>query len=221
MRIFTASALVCAVLAAVAGCGDDAADAPVALPPSGAAYRALNGGDRLAVAASCRDRAAARAGGVAAEQIRKADPKALRTHLDLALNVSGNRRRAFSAMCSQTLPFVTPGMRVTISGATEAGDGFTYQTTSDKPLTIRGAVSPARPGAYVAARREFGSPRKLRSEIGADGSFVMPTVGLRKVANNSFVLAIHSPPNALRKVRFSAICLDCLAPGQSVTPTAG
>ena len=41
----------------------------------------------------------------------------------------------------------------------------------------------------------------------------MPTVRLRKQANNSFVVAIHSPPNALLKVRFSAICLDCLATG--------
>ena len=221
MRISIATGLVCAVLAAVAGCGDDAADAPVALPSSGSAYQALSGGDRLAVAVACRDRAAARADGVAADQIREVDPRALRTQLDLALNLRANRRRSFSALCSQTMPFVTPGMRVTISGATQAGDGFTYQTTSDKPLTIRGVVSPARAGDYVAARREFGSPRRFRSDIGADGSFVLPTVRLRKVANNSFVLAIHAPPNALRKVRFSAICLDCLAPGQSVNPTAG
>ena len=213
MRNPIATAVVCAAFGSVAGCGGNAAHAPVALAPSGAAYRALSGSERLAVVAACRDRAAARAGGVAAGQLSRVDPRALRAQLDLALTLEANRRRAFSALCAQSLPFVTPAVRVSITGAIDSGDAFTYQTRSDKPLTIRGAVSPARPGGYAVARREFGSSKAFRSEIGADGSFVMPTVRLRKQANNSFVVAIHSPPNALLKVRFSAICLDCLATG--------
>jgi hypothetical protein len=78
---------------------------------------------------------------------------------------------------------------------------------------MRGKVSSAGRGGYVVARREFGSSKAVRSDIGADGSFVMPTVRLRKQANNSFIVAIHAPPNALRKVRFSALCVDCLASG--------
>ena len=213
MRNLIATAVVCAAFGSVAGCAGDAADAPVDLPRSGAAYLALGGSGRLAVVAACRDRAAARAGGVAAGQLGKVDPRALRTQIDLALTLEPNRRRAFSGLCAQSLPFVTPAVRVSLAGAIDSGDAFTYQTRSDKPLTIRGVVSPARPGGYVVARREDGSPRAFRSEIGADGRFVMPTVRLRKQANNSFVVAIHSPPNAVRKVRFSAICVDCLAYG--------
>jgi hypothetical protein len=211
MRIPKAMALFCAVFGLAAGCGDDAEDAPAALPASGVAYRALSAGERLAVAAGCRDRAVAAASQVAADQLSRVDAWALRKQLDLALTLGANRRRAFPALCSQILPFVTPSVRVTFAGATDSGDAFTYQTRSDKPLTIRGMVSPARAGAYVVARREFGSSRPFRSDVGADGSFVMPTVRLRKVANNSFVVGIHSAPDALRKVRFSAICVDCLA----------
>jgi hypothetical protein len=41
----------------------------------------------------------------------------------------------------------------------------------------------------------------------------MPTIRLRKQADNSFALTFHAAPNALRTVRFSAICVDCLAAG--------
>jgi len=33
------------------------------------------------------------------------------------------------------------------------------------------------------------------------------------VANNSFIVDVHAPPNADRRAYFSAICLDCLAGG--------
>jgi hypothetical protein len=124
-----------------------------------------------------------------------------------------SRRRTVDALCSESLPFVTPGLSIRFDGATEGRYASTYQTRSDKPLTIRGTVSPTDAGGYVVARRELGSSRPFRGDIGADGRFVMPTVRLRKVADNSFVVAIHAPPNAFRKVRFSAICLDCLAAG--------
>jgi hypothetical protein len=47
--------------------------------------------------------------------------------------------------------------------------------------------------------------------IRADGRFEIPRLHLRKIADNTFTLTITAPPNALRKVHFSAICLDCLA----------
>ena len=216
MRHSIATAVICAAFGSFAGCGGDAADAPVALPPSGAAYRSLSESERLAAVAACRDGAAAEADGVAARQIGEVDPRALRTQLDLVLTLESNRRRTFSELCAQSLPFATPAVRVSFAGAIDSGYTFTYQTRSDKPLTIRGAVSPPPRGGYVVGRREYGSSSAFRSRIGADGRFVMPTVRLRKQANNSFVVAIHSPPNALRKVRFSAICVDCLASG---TPT--
>jgi hypothetical protein len=199
MRVPTA--IVCA--AVLAGCGSDAPT-----PSSGAAYRALSPGERLDAAAECRDRAADAARGVAAKQLRAVDPRALRAELDVS--AKAKRGREFGRLCDEALPFVTPGLRVTFAGATDSGDTFTYQTRSDRPLTLRGTVAAAA-GGDVVARREFGASKPFRGEIGPDGSFVLPTVRLRKQANNSFLVAIHAPPNAPREVRFSAICVDCLA----------
>ena len=78
MRIPKATALVVTAAGVFAGCGAEAADAPVALPSSGTAYRALNDSGRHAVAASCRDRAAARTDGVAADELGRVDAHALR-----------------------------------------------------------------------------------------------------------------------------------------------
>jgi hypothetical protein len=64
-----------------------------------------------------------------------------------------------------------------------------------------------------SARRELGSRAPPAAAIAADGSFVIPRLRLRKIADNSFTVTIHAPPNAPRKVLFSAICLDCLAGG--------
>jgi hypothetical protein len=47
--------------------------------------------------------------------------------------------------------------------------------------------------------------------VASDGRFALPTVGLRKVADNTFTVTIQAPPHAPRKVLFSALCLDCLA----------
>ena len=65
MRLLPATILILGALGATAGCGDRESEAPAALPPSGTAYRKLSEGARLAVAAGCRDRAAAKADGVA------------------------------------------------------------------------------------------------------------------------------------------------------------
>lgn len=211
MRALTAMALACAAL--VVACGGGAVEAPAALPPSGTAYRALSDEARLAVAASCRAGATAAAEGVAAGQLEDVDPRALRDQLDAAFRYFKERPRPVADVCTEQLPFVTPGPRVSFEGAKDSGDAFTYETDSDTPLTIRGAISPAPRTGRVVARREFGSSRSLRAEIEADGRFVLPTVRLRKVANNSFVLDIDAPPSAPRKVYFSAICLDCLAGG--------
>jgi hypothetical protein len=199
------------VLCAVAGCGGDAADAP--LPASGAAYRALTPGERVAAATACRDRAAAAAAKVASGELAEVDPDALRSRLDVAVTEPANRRRAFTRLCAEHLPFATPGKPIVFDGATDSGDAYTYQTRSDKPLTIRGRLSSAPAGAYVAARREFEPSSSFRGAVRRDGRFTLPTVRLRKQADNSFVVTIHAPPHALRKVRFSAICVDCLASG--------
>jgi hypothetical protein len=214
MRVSIATALVCAAAAAVVGCGDRAADERVALPRSGTAYRALSDAERIAVAASCRERAADTAGRVAAGELRKVDPRALRTELDQAFRLIRDQSRPVAELCAKRLPFVTPGPELRFDGAEGGGNRFTYDTDSDVPLTIRGSVSPApRTGAVVVARRAYENSRPFRTEIGADGRFILPTIRLRKIADNTFVLAIHAPPSALRKVYFSAICLDCLGAG--------
>jgi hypothetical protein len=206
------AALAGGVLVALAACGAPATKPPAALPRSGKAYRALSIGGRTAVAASCRDRAAARLHGTAARQVRAVDPRALRTELDDAFTVIAAQRRAVASVCAQRLPFVTPGLRVGFAGADRDGAGaFTYETTSDKLLTIRGQVTPAPRGGRVVARREVGAPRPRRTTIAADGRFAIPRLHLRKIADNTFALRIDAPPNAPRAVRFSAICLDCLA----------
>jgi hypothetical protein len=204
---------VCLVGAALAGCGGGRSiPSATALPPSGTAYRALDVGDRTAVAAACRDRVAANAAGEAAHQLRSVDPAALRAELDDAFAIIAAQRRSVARVCAELVPFVTPGLDVSFDGAKAGGDAsFTYETTSDKLLTIRGRVSPAPSGGRIAARRELGSHVPHTAPIQADGRFEIPRLHLRKIADNTFTLTIAAPPNAPRKVHFSAICLDCLA----------
>jgi hypothetical protein len=208
----TSATVACGVMTVLAGCGGAATEKPGPLPRSGTAYRALSPGDRVEVARSCRDRAAARASGAAARQLRAVDAKELSEQLDDAFTVIALQRRPVAAVCAQRLPFVTPGLRVTFAGATPQGaDRVTYETTSDKPLTIRGRVAPAPRHGRVIVRRETGAPTIYRAAISADGRFVIPRLHLRKIADNTFTLTIAAPPNAPRKVHYSAICLDCLA----------
>jgi hypothetical protein len=207
MQVLIATALLLGAVGALAGCGSEA---PVALPSTGTAYRALSDDERLQVASTCRDRAAARANGVAAEQLERVDATALRDQLDMAFRMIRRQPRPVSQLCAQRLPFVTPGLELRFEGAKDSGDAYTYETESDRPLTIRGVVSPPASGT-VTVRREFGSKKTFRARIGPDGRFALPTLRLRKVANNSFILAFDAPPNAPRRAYFSAICLDCLA----------
>jgi hypothetical protein len=96
--------------------------------------------------------------------------------------------------------------------AKDGGVEHTYETDSGKPLTIRGTVSPPRPGT-VTMRRAY-EPAKTKTytaRIADDGQFVLPTQRLRKIANNTFLLSFDVPPSAPRKAYFTALCLDCLA----------
>jgi hypothetical protein len=213
VRVPVATALLVGAAVVFGGCGSDAADDPVALPSSGTAYRAMDDGERLAVAASCRDRAAARAHGAAADEIERVDARALRDQLDVAFRLTSEKHRPVAEVCAERLPFVIPGLRLSFEGAKRSGDEFTYVTTSDKPLTMRGAVAPTPERGAVLVRRAYERSRTYRARIGADGSFTLPTLRLRKIANNTFIVAIHAPPSAVRKAYFTALCLDCLAGG--------
>ena len=206
-------AVVCCALAFGAGCGGDAPESPAALPRTGTAYRALGEQQRLAVAESCRDRVASAARGRAASQLAEVDPAKLREQLDAAFRLTRVQPRPVSELCAEQLPFVTPGLRVSFDDAEDSGDSFTYETDSDVPLRLTGAVTPPPRSGSVVARRESGGSQAYRSRIDSDGRFALPAIRLRKIADNTFIVAIHAPPSALRKVYFSAICLDCLAIG--------
>ena len=212
MRLLPATILILGALGATAGCGDREAEAPVALPPSGTAYRKLDDGDRLAVAAGCRDRAAAEADGAAAAELARVDPHELRDELDATFALVRYQPRPVAAICAQRLPFVTPGLTLRFDGAKRGGVEFTYETNSDKPLTIKGAVSPPRAGTVTMRRAyESAKTKTYTARIAEDGQFVLPTQRLRKVANNTFLLSFDVPPSAPRNAYFTAICLDCLA----------
>jgi hypothetical protein len=99
MRLRPATVLILAAFGAAVGCGDREPEAPAALPPSGTAYRKLNDGDRLAVAAGCRDRAAAEADGAAAAELARVDPRELRAELDAAFALIRNQPRPVAAIC--------------------------------------------------------------------------------------------------------------------------
>jgi hypothetical protein len=201
--------------AVLAGCGgEQSIEGAVALPSSGTAYRALDQPHRTAVAATCRDRAANRSRGLASRQLRAVDAVALRDQIDSAYFVVAQQRRPVAHVCAEVIAFVTPGLRVTFDGAREQDDAtFTVETRSDKRLTISGRIDPPPPHARVVARRELGSRVPHAAAIRADGSFAIRRLHLRKIADNTFTVTIHAPPNAPRKVLFSAICLDCLAGG--------
>ena len=177
-----------------------------------AVYRGLSDAARLAAAAGCRDRAARRAEGVAARQLAAVDEKQLRRELDFAVADHRGRVR-FERACAATLPLVTPGLDVSFSTATGNGREFTYPTRSDLPLTIRGTVEPVPAGGRVVSRRETGREQRVTAPIDERGQFVFRDVRLRKQADNTFLLTIEAPPNALRLVRFSALCLDCIVSG--------
>src|SRR5690242_1662968 len=99
MRLLPATVLILGALGAAVGCGDRESEAPAVLPTSGSAYRELNDRDRLAVAAGCRDRAAARADGAAATELARVDPEALRDELDATFALVRNQPRPVAAIC--------------------------------------------------------------------------------------------------------------------------
>jgi hypothetical protein len=191
---------------------DRSIDAAVHLPSSGVAYRALDEAHRTAVAEGCRDRAASRSRGLAARQLRHVDADALRDQLDNAYFVVAEQRRPVADVCAEVIAFVTPGLTVTFDRATDQGDGtFSVETTSGRRLTISGQIHPAPANGHAVIRREIGPSTPERAVVRPDGRFASSPLRLRKIADNTFVVTIHAPPNAPRKVLFSAICTDCLA----------
>jgi hypothetical protein len=214
--------MVAAVLAAVAGmlaaCGSEPSTGADPKPATAAGYRGLSDAGRLAAAAGCRDRAAGQVDGVAARQIAAVDERLLRRELDLVV-ADYRKRDRFERACSAAVPLVTPGLDVDFSLATGNGREFTYPTRSDRPLTIRGTVEPAPAGGHVVARRELAPEQRLSAPIDERGQFLFRDIGLRKVADNTFLLTIEAPPNAPRLVRFTALCLDCIVSGSPPPPT--
>jgi hypothetical protein len=211
--------LLCGAALALApmSCGGRAGEksaTAVKLPASGRAYRALDRAQRTAVAASCRDRIAGSARGLAASELRAVDPAALRGQLDADYGLIAEQRRPVADVCREMIPFVTPGLRLGFDGAKDDQDGtFSVETDSGKRLRLSGRVTPAPPGAYVIARRDVGPTVVRRAPIGRDGRFALPAVRLRKVADNTFTITFRAVPHAPRKVLFTAICLDCLSGG--------
>ena len=201
----------------LAGCGSEAARTRDPNPATAASYRGLSDAGRQAAAAGCRDRAARQAEGVAARQIAAVDELLLRRRLDIAV-ADLRRGTRFERACAATLPLVTPGLRVSFSGVTGNGIVFSYPTRSDRPLTIRGTVEPVPESGRVVARRESGPAQRVSASIDGRGRFVFRNLRLRKVADNTFLLAIDAPPNAPRLVRFSALCLDCIVSGSPTAP---
>lgn len=215
MRAFWISSCICLLTLAVAGCGDDSGDAitPAAIPVSGREYRALDAQQRAAVAASCKNRAAATARGLAGRELSAIDPMVLREELDTHYRVIVEQRRPVAEVCRELIPFVTPGLQISFDGATDVGDTFNVQTSSKTPLTMSGRVTPPAASGRVLARREL-APSDVRSaNLTRDGHFKLPTARLRKVADNTFTVTVKAPPHAPRKVLFTAICLDCLTGG--------
>ena len=205
-RVPTACLAVVAT-AGLAGCGAErTASAP--LPTAAEDYRSAPERTRTELASGCRDAAARRSDGLAARQIAAADPRLLRIELDLLTSPPG--ARPFRRACASAVPRVTPGLDVRFAGASGNGRAFTYTTRSDRPLTIRGTVSPAPRTGRVLANRVAGEPDPPPTAIDAEGRFVFRDIKLRKLADNSFVLRIEAPPNAPRIADFSALCLDCV-----------
>jgi hypothetical protein len=211
LRLIRAACAACAltiVASALSACGEDGR-IPDPGPATGAEYRRLGESDRVAAARSCRDAAAARTSGLAARQIAQVDPALLRTELDLA--IADDRHVTFRAACAAAVPLVTPGLKFKFAGVTGNGGSFSYPTRSDRPLTIRGEIAPVPEAGRVVARRLVGAPQPVSVPIDSRGGFEFRDLKLRKLADNTFLLEIDAPPNAPRVVRFSALCLDCLA----------
>jgi hypothetical protein len=207
-----------AVVAVVAGCGGDEPD-PGRLRHSGVWYLAQTGAERARVAKACRAEAAAGArGATAREQLRTIDVDELRAAFDEAETIIARRRRPLAAVCRAVVPFHTPGLDVRFGGgARDGGDGtWSVSAISTRPYTIRGRIAPARPRARLTARRMDGYT--VRGVTRPDGSFALP-VRFRRVADNTFTIALDAAPAAPRKVLFTAICLDCLA-GSPSSPSS-
>jgi hypothetical protein len=60
--------------------------------------------------------------------------------IDEAYRIIVRQRRPVAEVCADVIAFVTPGLRVSIAGAKDGGDGtWSVETRSDRPLTIAAA----------------------------------------------------------------------------------
>jgi hypothetical protein len=151
---------------------DRSSETAAPLPSSGKAYRGLADGQRTGVAERCRDRVASRAHGVAARQLRAVSAVALRDQVDSTYYAVAEQRRPVAEVCDEVIAFVTPGLWVSFDGAKDQRDGtFTFETSSDKLLTISGRIDAAPAQARVVVRRELGrTPRMPSRSAPMDGS---------------------------------------------------
>jgi hypothetical protein len=119
------------------------------------------------------------------------DASALRDRLDTASTAVARQGRPVARVCARVLPFVTPGLAVTVDGTDDAGDGtFSVETESTRPLTIRGRAGGAH-GGHVTVVRD--GRRLAVVPIGPDGRFSTRPLRLRHVADSSFAVAIAAP----------------------------
>ena len=70
---------------------------------------------------------------------------------------------------------------------------------------MHGRVSQRPTRGQVVAGREIGCAAPYVAVIQADGKFVIPRLHLRKIADNTFTLAIEATPHGTCSVKFSAI----------------
>jgi hypothetical protein len=201
------------IAGALAGCGDSgpAAAPSGTLDHSGRWWRAQPAHERARVAAACRSAASARARSEAAgEQLRSIDVDELRAAIDDAYTIIPAQSRPIAAVCRDVVPFHTPGGAVRFAGARDGGDGtWSVPAISTRPYVIRGRVAPARAGRVTARRMDGYS---VAGRVAPDGSFRL-RVRFRHVADNTFTVTVDTPPAAVHRVLFTAICLDCLAGG--------
>jgi hypothetical protein len=71
---------------------------------------------------------------------RRAAPPGTSERIDEAYRIIVRQRRPVAEVCADVIAFVTPGLRVSIAGAKDGGDGtWSVETRSDRPLTIAAA----------------------------------------------------------------------------------
>jgi hypothetical protein len=165
VRVFVTGACACVLGGALASCGSCGSAARASpLPSSGRACRALGDAERLAVAATCREGAAAGARGAAARQLHAVDLDALREQLDDAFRVIAEQHRSVADLCAEVIPSVTPGLRLSFDGAKDQSVGA---ARASKPARQprRDAALLCRPGTGQPPRNGEADARPRRASL--------------------------------------------------------